>query len=134
MFYMLDTDTSSYIIRGGYKAVDRQLAATRSSDRCISAMTRAELIYGLEGRPASHYLQTAVRSFLKVTRVLAWDADAADFHAELRYQLRIAGTPIGEMDTFIAAHAIAANAILVTNNTRHFEKIKLPLMLENWTE
>jgi tRNA(fMet)-specific endonuclease VapC len=134
MLYMLDTDTSSYVIRGGYSPVEQHLAATRQTDRCISAMTRAELLYGLKGRPESHYLQTTVRRFLEVTRALAWDADAADFHAEIRYQLRVAGTPIGEMDTLIAAHALAADAVLVTNNTRHFDRIKLPLMLENWTQ
>jgi len=132
MLYMLDTDTSSYVIRGGYSSVERHLATTRQSDRCISAMTRAELLYGLKARPESHYLQKTVRRFLEVTCALAWDADAADFHAEIRYQLRTAGTPIGDMDTLIAAHALAADAVLVTNNTRHFEMIKLPLMLENW--
>ena len=67
----------------------------------------------------------------KVTRLLDWGTEAADFHAEIRYQLRAAGTPIGDMDTLIAAHALAANAVLVTSNMRHFEPIKLPLILEN---
>jgi tRNA(fMet)-specific endonuclease VapC len=134
MLYMLDTDTSSYIIRGGYSSVDRRLAATRAADRCISVMTRAELIYGLKSLPETHYLQAMVPRFLKVTRQLAWDAEAADFHAEIKFQLKAAGTPIGDMDTLIAAHAIAADAVLVTNNIRHFERIKLPLMLENWAE
>jgi tRNA(fMet)-specific endonuclease VapC len=48
--------------------------------------------------------------------------------------LRITAKPIGDMDTLIAAHAIAAEAVLVTNNTHHFERIKLPLMLENWMQ
>ena len=65
---------------------------------------------------------------------LSWDAEAADFHAEIKHQLKAAGTPIGEMDTLIAAHAIAADAVLVTNNVRHFKRIKLPLMMENWME
>jgi tRNA(fMet)-specific endonuclease VapC len=134
MLYMLDTDTSSYVIRGGYTSLERHLATTRQTDRCISAMTRAELLYGLKVRPESYYLHTMVRRFLDATRALAWDADAADFHAEIRYQLRAAGTPIGEMDTLIAAHALAADAVLVTNNTRHFETIKLPLLLENWMQ
>jgi tRNA(fMet)-specific endonuclease VapC len=68
------------------------------------------------------------------TRLLAWGEQAADIHAEIKFQLRSAGTPIGEMDTLIAAHAIAADAVLVTNKTRHFQMIQLPLMLENWAE
>jgi len=66
--------------------------------------------------------------------MLTWDAESADFHAEIKHQLKTSGTPIGEMDMLIAAHAIAADAVLVTNNTRHFKRIKLPLMLENWME
>ena len=64
--------------------------------------------------------------------VLAWDAEAADLFAEIKFQLRSAGTPIGEMDMLIAAHAIAADATLVTNNTRHYQEIKMPLLFENW--
>ena len=134
MLYMLDTDTCSYIIRGGYGRVGQHLAATLPSDLCISAMTRAELVFGLKQLPSSHKLYEAVSRLLKVTQLLSWGAEAADFHAEIRYQLRAAGTPIGEMDTLIAAHALAADAVLVTNNTRHFEQIKLPLMLENWMQ
>ncbi len=63
-----------------------------------------------------------------------WGSEAADFHAEIRYQLRAASTPIGEMEALIAAHALAADAVLVTNNTRHFERIELPLTLENWIQ
>jgi tRNA(fMet)-specific endonuclease VapC len=44
------------------------------------------------------------------------------------------GNPIGEMDMLIAAHAIAVDAVLVTNNTRHFKRINLPLMMANWMQ
>jgi len=134
MLYMLDTDTCSYIIRGGYGQIGQRLRATAPSDLCVSAMTRAELVFGLKKVSPSHELHKAVRRFLNTTQLLAWGSEAADFHAEIRYQLRAAGTPIGEMDTLIAAHALGANAVLVTNNTRHFEMIKLPLMLENWMQ
>ncbi len=66
--------------------------------------------------------------------MLPWDAVAADFHAEIKFQLKTSGTLIGEMDMLIAAHAIAADAVLVTNNSRHFKRIKLPLMMQNWME
>jgi tRNA(fMet)-specific endonuclease VapC len=134
MRFMLDTDTSSYIIKGGYGLVEQHLAATSPSDLCISAMTRAELLYGLKSLPPRHHLHQAVHRFLKVTAMLAWDADAANFHAEIKFQLMSAGTPIGDMDMLVAAHAIAADAVLVTNNTRHFKRIKLPMMLANWVE
>jgi tRNA(fMet)-specific endonuclease VapC len=52
----------------------------------------------------------------------------------LFWQLVSAGKPIGELDRMIAAHAVAAEAVLVTNNTRHYERIAQPLTLENWSE
>jgi tRNA(fMet)-specific endonuclease VapC len=134
MLYMLDTDVASYIIKGGHRRVDQRVAATPPSDLCISAMTRAELKYGLAASPENLRLHALVQRFLGNTRLLAWGSEAADIHAQIKFQLRSAGTPIGEMDTLIAAHAIASDAVLVTNNTRHFEPIKFPLMLENWTK
>ncbi len=66
--------------------------------------------------------------------MLPWDSDAADSYAEIRHQLVTTGQSIGEMDMMIAAHALAAGAILVTNNTRHFERVAAPLMIVNWME
>jgi tRNA(fMet)-specific endonuclease VapC len=134
MLHMLDTDISSYIIKGGYGEVERRLRATLPSDICISAMTRAELLYGLKQLPQQHHLRQAVHRFLRATKMLPWGAEAADFHAEIKYQLKRSGTPIGDMDMLIAAHAIAADAVLVTNNARHFKGIKLPLMMANWMD
>jgi tRNA(fMet)-specific endonuclease VapC len=64
--------------------------------------------------------------------VLPWDTDAADYYADIRHQLVTAGMPIGELDMMIAAHSLSASAVLVTNNTRHYERIKAPLSLKNW--
>lgn len=133
MLYMLDTDTASYIIKGHSTTIEKRLAAVPPSDICISVVTRAELLYGLKQLSPNHRLQIGVRQFLKIVPVLAWDADAADYYAEIQYQLVKSGQPIGEMDMMIAAHALAVGAILVTNNERHFRRIKLPLMLENWS-
>jgi tRNA(fMet)-specific endonuclease VapC len=134
MRYMLDTDISSYLIKGGYGKAERHIRKVSASDLCISAVTRAELIYGLKLLSPIHRLHTTVHHYLKTIVMLPWDAEAANFHAEIKFQLKTAGTPIGEMDMLIAAHAIAEDAVLVTNNTRHFKRIKLPLMLANWME
>lgn len=91
-------------------------------------------MYGLKRLPATHRLHVGVRQFLKLVRVLAWDADAADYYADIRHQLTPTGPPIGEMDMMIAVHALAIGAVLVTNNTRHFERIAPPLALVNWYE
>ncbi len=97
-------------------------------------MTRAELMYGLKRLPPKHRLQVGVRQFFKIARVLAWDADAADWYADIRHQLTTSGQTIGEMDMMIAAHALSIGAVLVTNNTRHFARIAAPLALANWSQ
>lgn len=73
-----------------------------------------------------------MRRFLEIIRTLPWEAGAADFYADIRYQLTRTGKLIGELDMMIAAHSLAASAILVTNNTRHYERIEAPLALANW--
>lgn len=130
---MLDTDVASYIIKGRSPAIEARLAKIEPSMVCVSAVTRAELLHGLKRVAPNHRLHVAVRQFLKIVRSLAWDAEAADFYAEIRHQLVTAGQVIGDMDMMIAAHSLAKTAVLVTNNTRHYERISAPLMLQNWS-
>lgn len=132
MLHMLDTDTASYLIKGKSPAIEAKLATLVPAMVCISVMTRAELLYGLKRLPPDHRLRLAVRQFLKIVRILPWDTDAADWYAEIRHQLVSSGQPIGEMDMMIAAHALSAGAVLVTNNSRHYTRIEAPLILENW--
>jgi len=133
MLHMLDTDTTSYLIKGQSPAIERKLATLMPSQVCISVMTRAELQYGLKRLPANHRLHLAVGQFLKIIHSLPWDVEAADWYATIRHQLISTGQPIGEMDMMIAAHALSAGAVLITNNRRHFERIEAPIMLENWS-
>jgi tRNA(fMet)-specific endonuclease VapC len=133
MLYMLDTNIASYLLKGRSPRIEARLAAQTPSAICISVMTRAELQYGLKRLPADHRLHLAVRQFLKLIRVLPWDADAADWYAGIRHQLVGTGQPIGQLDMMIAAHTLAVGATLVTNNLRHFERIQAPLLLENWS-
>jgi tRNA(fMet)-specific endonuclease VapC len=132
MLHILDTDTTSYLIKGKSPAIEAKLATLMPSMVCISVMTRAELLYGLKRLPAEHRLHLAVRQLFKIVRVLPWDIEASDWYVEIRHQLITSGEPIGELDMMIAAHSLSAGAILVTNNIRHFERIKAPIVLENW--
>lgn len=132
VLHMLDTDIASYIIKGCSSKVESRLAQIMPSMICISVITRAELIYGLKRLPVNHRLHVGVGQFLKIVRALSWDADAADYYATIRHQLVKDGQPIGEMDMMIAAHSLSAGAVLVTNNVRHYKRIKLPLLLTNW--
>ncbi|HTP26902.1 MAG TPA: PIN domain-containing protein [Anaeromyxobacteraceae bacterium] len=130
--HLLGTDIASFVIKGRSPRIEAELAAISPERVCVSAVTRAELMYGLKRLPADHRLHLGVRQFLKIVRELAWDADAADYYADIRYQLTSSGQPLGEMDMMIAAHALAIGAVLVTNNTRHFERVAPPLVLVNW--
>jgi tRNA(fMet)-specific endonuclease VapC len=132
--HLLDTDIASFVIKARSPAVEAKLAAMPPDRVCVSAVTRAELMYGLKRLPPTHRLHVAVRQFFRIIRVLAWDSDAADWYAEIRHQLTTTGQPIGEMDMMIAAHALSTGAVLVTNNTRHFGRVAAPLALANWNE
>lgn len=132
MLHMLDTDIASYLIKGKSPKVEAKLADLTPAMVCISVMTRAELQYGIRRLPPDHRLQLVVRQFLKLMRTLLWDSEAADWYADIRHQLVQTGSPIGELDMMIAAQALSAGAILVTNNARHYKRIKAPLILENW--
>ena len=133
MLRLLDTDTSSYAIRGASAPLDAALSAAAPGSLAISAVTRAELMFGLEKRGNPRALARLVQGFLDRVTVMPWDAAAADHYAKLRAQLERGGTPIGLFDTMIAGHALALGAVLVTNNQKHFQHVKA-LKLENWTE
>lgn len=133
MLHMLDTDTASYIIKGRSPAIGAKLRAISPAMVCISVMTRAELLYALKRLPPEHRLHLAVSQFLKIVRVLPWDSEAAGWYADIRHQLVSSGKPIGEIDMMIAAHSLAAGAVLVTNNQKHFKRIRAPLTLVNWS-
>ena len=131
MLYLLDTDTCSYAIRNASTTLDARLATASPDSLTISAVTRAELMFGLEKRGNPRELTRLVHGFLDRIAVMPWDAQAADHFAKLRALLERGGTPIGIFDTMIAGHALAMKATLVTNNQKHFQKVKA-LKFENW--
>lgn len=132
VLYLLDTDTASYIIKGTHPQVRARLLTTDPSRVCISAITRAEILYGLKSLGPAHPLNIGVRSFFRIVQALPWNGEAPAHYAEIRHQSKKIGHVIGEMDMMIAAHSVALGAVLVSNNTRHFKGIPVPLMLQNW--
>lgn len=130
--HLLDTDISSYLIKGRSASLEEKLYQIPPDLVCISVITKAELLYGLKRLPKDHLLHNAVHQYLKIVRTLPWEPDAAAYYADIRHQLTQSGNPIGEMDMMIAAHALSVGAVLVTNNIRHFTRIHLPLNLVNW--
>ena len=128
---MLDTDVSSYIIKNRSAALQARMERLARTDLCVSVITRAELIFGVERVRHLRYGRPIVEQFLRRVAVLAWDESAADHYGVVRSQLEAMGQPIGELDTLIAAHALAVNAVLVTNNLRHFSRVP-GLKIEHW--
>ena len=127
--YILDTDISSYLIRGDHETVTKKFSELY--DSCaISSITAAELQYGARKRNNKQLTQK-VKAFCDLVEIIPWDEDAAKAYAKLRVELETSGTQIGNMDMLIAASALARKAVLVTNNTEHFSRIK-DLKLNNW--
>jgi len=129
--YMLDTDTSSYIIRNRPESVRVRFGKLDSSQLCISVITHAELLYGVKSAASSRTIRPAVEDFVRRLTVFDWDSTAAEHYADIRTKLEAGGTPIGNMDMLIAAHARSVSAVLVTNNEKHFRRVSA-LTVENW--
>ena len=128
--YMLDTDISSYLIRGDHPEVTDAFRQ-HFPDVCISAITAAELQYGAQKRK-SQLLTRNVNAYCNLVPICEWTREAAETYAEMRVELEKHGTPVGSMDMLIAASAIAEGAIPPTNNIAHFSKIG-KLRVENWS-
>lgn len=130
--YMLDTNTVSHIIKGTAPAVRERLVGVPMAQVCISAVTEAELRFGVAKRPDSPRLRTAVHEFLLRLDSLPWESAAAEQYGDLRAALERAGKPLGNLDTLIAAHALAVGAVLVTND-QAFRQVE-GLQVEDWTK
>jgi tRNA(fMet)-specific endonuclease VapC len=127
--YMLDTDTVSFALRG-FGGVGARLLAQHPSAICMSAISLAELRYGADRR-RSRKLHSLIDAFAAAVTVAAFDAEVAARFGSVAAGLVRQGTPIGNFDALIAAHALALDLTLVTNNTKHFERVK-GLRLDNW--
>ncbi|MEW9853526.1 type II toxin-antitoxin system VapC family toxin [Escherichia coli] len=134
--YMLDTCICSFIMREQPEAVLKRLeqAVLRGHRIVVSAITYSEMRFGATCLKASpRHVQLVDEFCARLDAILPWDRAAVDATTKIKVALRLAGTPIGPNDTAIAGHAIAAGAILVTNNTREFERVP-DLVLEDWVK
>ncbi len=130
MLYLLDTNTAVAAMRGA-AGLDSRLQGLQPDAWCISAITHAEMRFGVALKPEAVQLERYVDAFLAVVRTEPWDTACAEYHASVRAQLRAKGHVLGDFDEMIAAHALALGAVLVTDNMRHFKRVD-GLRLENW--
>ena len=128
---MLDTDMCSYIIKERPESVRQRFQTLAMEQLCISVVTYAELIYGVARSSSKRVNRPIIEDFVRHLDVMDWDTEAADQYGVIRAELEAAGTPIGAMDMMIAAHAKSIKAVLVTNNQKHFTKVK-GLKVDNW--
>ena len=133
MKYMLDTNICIYVIKKKPDKVIRRLRELRLSDVCISSITLSELEYGVEKSARRDRNKIALVKFIAPIEVIAYDDFAAAQYGKIRSSLEKNGMPIGALDMLIAAHALAQDLILVTNNDREFKRVPV-LKIENWAE
>jgi len=130
--YLLDTHIASCIIKGNSPAVDRRLVKVPMAELAISAVTEGELRFGAARLPHATRLHNLIEDFLLRVAVLPWDSEAAQQYGRLRAALEREGQPMGNLDVMIGAHALALNAVLVTND-HAFARIK-KLKVVDWTK
>lgn len=130
--YMLDTNIVSELARNPKGNVAGRIATVGPEAICVSIITAAELRYGCV-KKGSAKLLAQIEAILASVQVLALDVPADAEYGGIRAELEAAGKPIGPNDLFIAAHACALGAILVTANVGEFRRIRA-LQVENWLE
>ena len=129
--YLLDTNLCVDIMRGKATAAYHRLIALAPDEAGISAITLAELRFGAAKSARSAFHVAAIISFCAPLAIADFDARAAECYGPIRSALESAGTPIGPLDTLIAAHALSLKATLVTDNRHEFERVA-GLVVENW--
>lgn len=131
MRYMLDTNICIYAIKNDPKSVLNNLEKHNPSDICISSITYAELMYGVEKSANKDKNRLALMLLLSNIEIMEFDQKASESYGTIRAFLESKGTVIRPYDMLIAGHALSLNCTLVTNNTKEFKRIK-SLSIENW--
>lgn len=130
--HLLDTNICIYLIRQRSREALRRFEEFEVGEVGVSVITVSELRYGAEKSARPEQNREALEQFLLPLEVLGFSSEATVSYGRLRAAIEKQGTPIGPLDTLIAAHALSLGAILVTNNTREFERVP-GLQIEDWT-
>lgn len=127
---MLDTNMVSHLLKE-HAAVAARVVAAPMASLCVSAITEGELLFGLAKRPDAKRLHMAVNEFLRRIDVLPWNSAVAHGYGPVRAEMESQGKTLAPLDLLIAAHALDAGAILVTNDAA-FGRVA-GLQVEDWT-
>ena len=125
MLVLLDTNICIHLInrRSGFERILRRLSGRSFGEICISAITVSELRYGVAKSARSSENAATLHEFLSRFELLDYPVDAATTYGRTRTGLERAGTPIGNNDLLIAAHALAIDARVATSNASEFERV-----------
>lgn len=131
MILLLDTNTCIYLIKKHPPEVLQRFNEYTVGDIGISSITAAELHFGVQKSQRPEQNRQALEQFMLPLAVADFDENTAAAYGHVRAQLEQQGTPIGSLDTLIAAHALSLDLTLVTNNVREFERVP-GLKVDNW--
>jgi tRNA(fMet)-specific endonuclease VapC len=129
--YLLDTNICIYIMNRRPVEVIQKFKQFNVGDIGISTITVSELQYGAVKSNNPKLNGQRVEEFIAPLELLSYDLTAANFYAEIRYDLEKKGQVIGPLDMLIAAHALSNDIVLVTNNEKEFQRVN-HLRIENW--
>ena len=129
--YLLDTNICIYLIKKCPPEVFKRFQLIQLQQLHIPTITVFELYYGIQKNNSHRRNLSALEKFINPLTVVDFNLDAAKKAAQIRDSLQKNGTPIGPYDIQIAAIALSLDMVLLTNNTREFERVK-DLKLENW--
>ncbi|MDJ6542553.1 tRNA(fMet)-specific endonuclease VapC [Salmonella enterica] len=129
--FMLDTNICIFTIKNKPASV-RERFNLNQGRMCISSVTLMELIYGAEKSQMPERNLAVIEGFVSRLDVLDYDTPAATHTGQIRAELARQGRPVGPFDQMIAGHARSRGLIVVTNNTREFERVG-GLRSEDWS-
>ncbi|HZS61481.1 MAG TPA: type II toxin-antitoxin system VapC family toxin [Gemmatimonadaceae bacterium] len=132
--YLLDTNTCVALIRKseGAERILRRLTRHAVTDVAVAALTVAELEVGVAKSREPARNRARLDQFLLPLQILPFDDSAAAAYGPVRADLEARGLGIGSIDTLLAAQALSLGAVMVTNNTREFERVP-GLIVEDWS-
>lgn len=133
MKYMLDTNICIFIMKESSEILKRKFSRISEDAVCISSITFAELMHGIEKSVRKANNMRVLFAFLRNIPIISFDSSAAAMYGKVMASLESKGCKIGPIDTLIAGHALSENLTVVTNNTREFERVE-GLKVEDWTK
>jgi len=131
MIYYLDSNICVYFLKGLYPSIMENIQNINPNNIKIPSIVKAELLYGAEKSQQKAKNLSNINRFFEPFEIIPFDDDCSIVYSKIRSSMELKGTIIGPNDYIIASTVLAKNGILVTNNTKEFERVK-NLKIENW--